>query len=175
MLGSIPSDDLVAMFGAAWVLVFPSLFEGIGMPLLEAMQYGLPVIASNVTCLPEVAGDAALYLDPLRVDAIADALLAAHQRPDLLEHRRRAAPAALARYDWPRAARTYVACYRAVAGATHARAAGALRQGHRLMTRSITLGRLLVNLAGRYVILSIGSVMLSAARHLTTLDGRRGW
>jgi glycosyltransferase involved in cell wall biosynthesis len=117
MIGSIPPDDLVAMFGAAWALVFPSLFEGIGMPILEAMQNGLPVISSNVTCLPEVAGDAALYFDPHSFEAIADALLAAHRQPDLLERLRRAAPAALARYDWPRAARTYVACYRAVAGA----------------------------------------------------------
>jgi glycosyltransferase involved in cell wall biosynthesis len=117
MLGSIPTDDLAALFGAAWALVYPSLFEGIGMPVQEALQYGLPVISSNATCLPEVAGDAALYFEPTSVEAIAEAILAAHQRPNLLERRRREAPTALAQFDWPRAAKTYVACFRAAAGA----------------------------------------------------------
>jgi glycosyltransferase involved in cell wall biosynthesis len=117
MLGSIPSDDLVALFGAAWALVFPSLFEGIGMPVLEALQYGLPVISSNAACLPEVGGDAAVYFDPLSVQAIVDAILTAHRQPDLLERHKRAAPGVLARFSWPKAAETYVACYRAAAGA----------------------------------------------------------
>jgi glycosyltransferase involved in cell wall biosynthesis len=117
MLGPVPTDDLIALYGAAWALVFPSLFEGIGMPVLEALQYGLPVITSNAACLPEVAGDAALYFDPTRVEAIVAALLTADRRPDLLERHRRAGPATLARFCWPRAARTYVACYRAAADA----------------------------------------------------------
>jgi len=116
-LGPVPTDDLVALYGAAWALVFPTLFEGIGMPVLEALQYGLPVISSNAACLPEVAGDAALYFDPTSVEAIVEALLTARRQPELLERRREAAPAALARFDWDRAARTYVACYRAAAGA----------------------------------------------------------
>jgi glycogen synthase len=65
-----------------------------------------------------VAGDAALYFDPTSVDSIANALLMAYRQPDLLERCRAAAPAQLARFDWPKAARTYVACYRAAAGAT---------------------------------------------------------
>jgi glycosyltransferase involved in cell wall biosynthesis len=117
MLGSVPSDDLVALFGAAWALVFPSLFEGIGMPVLEALQYGLPVISSNAACLPEVGGDAAIYFDPLSVQAIVEAILTADRRPDLLERHKRAAPAVLSRFCWPKAARTYVACYRSAAGA----------------------------------------------------------
>src|SRR5439155_18414675 len=114
----VPQADLVAIFASAWALVFPSLFEGIGLPVIEALQYGLPVISSNVTSLPEVAGDAALYFDPTRVESIVEALLAAHQRPALLEQCRLAGPAVLARFDWPKAARTYVACYRAAAGAS---------------------------------------------------------
>jgi glycosyltransferase involved in cell wall biosynthesis len=116
MLGSVPQPDLVALFGSAWALAFPSLFEGIGLPVIEALQYGLPVISSNVTSLPEVAGDAALYFDPTSVESIVDTLMAAHQQPGLLERCRQAAPAVLARFDWQRAARTYVACYRAAAG-----------------------------------------------------------
>ena len=87
------------------------------MPVLEAFQYGRPVISSNAACLPEVAGDAALYFDPTRAEAIVKALLTAHQQPALLKQHQQAAPAALARFDWERAARTYVACYRAAAGA----------------------------------------------------------
>ena len=113
----MPTDDLVALFGAARALVFPTLFEGIGMPVLEALQYGLPVISSNAACLPEVAGDAALFFDPTSVEAVVEALLTAHRRPELLDEHMRAAPATLARFCWTRAARTYIACYRAAAGA----------------------------------------------------------
>jgi glycosyltransferase involved in cell wall biosynthesis len=116
-LGSVPSDDLIGLFGAAWALVFPSLFEGIGMPILEAHQYGLPVISSNAASLPEVGGDAAIYLDPTSVESIVEAILTADRQPDLLERHLKAAPGVLARFDWPKAARTYVACYRAAAGA----------------------------------------------------------
>ena len=116
MLGTIPSANLVSLYGAAWALVFPSLFEGIGMPVLEALQYGLPVISSDAACLPEVGSDAALYFDPTRVEAIVEAILTADRQPELLEQHRRAAPAVLARFSWPRAVETYVACYRAAAG-----------------------------------------------------------
>jgi glycosyltransferase involved in cell wall biosynthesis len=110
-------DTLAAIFSAASLLVYPSYFEGLGLPLLEALQYGLPVVASNATCLPEVGGDAALYFDPMRVESIVEALLVAERQPVLLEQTKQAAPAALARGAWPTAAGTFVACYRAVAGA----------------------------------------------------------
>ena len=117
LLGAVSDDTLAAIYKAASFLVFPSLFEGLGLPVLEALQYGLPVIASNATCLPEVAGDAALYFDGTRTEAIVDALLAAERRPELLRKTLEAAPGALARCAWPKAAATFVACYRAVAGA----------------------------------------------------------
>jgi glycosyltransferase involved in cell wall biosynthesis len=116
MLEAVPYDTLSALFKAAWALVFPSLFEGLGLPVIEALQYGLPVIAANATCLPEVAGDAAVYFDGLRVESLIDALLAAHRDPATLERVRQAAPAALARLSWPKAAATFVACYRVVGG-----------------------------------------------------------
>ena len=117
LLGAVSDETLAAIFKAASLLVFPSLFEGLGLPVLEALEVGLPVIASNATCLPEVAGDAALYFDGTRTESIVDALLAAERHPERLDHTRQAAPAALARCAWPRAAATFVACYRAVAGA----------------------------------------------------------
>jgi glycosyltransferase involved in cell wall biosynthesis len=116
LLGVVPDQALAAIFKAASFLVFPSLFEGLGLPVLEALAYNVPVLASDATCLPEVAGEAARYFDGTRAESIADALLAAERHPDLFERTRQAAPAALARCAWPRAAATFVACYRAVAG-----------------------------------------------------------
>lgn len=63
-LGPVPEADLPALYSAATVFVFPSLFEGFGLPVIEAMACGAPVICSNATALPEVAGDAAILFDP---------------------------------------------------------------------------------------------------------------
>jgi glycosyltransferase involved in cell wall biosynthesis len=117
LLGALPAEALSAVFKAASLLIYPSFFEGLGLPLLEAFEYGLPVLSSNATCLPEVAGDAALYFDPMRTESIVEALLIAERQPAVLERARAAAPAALARFSWPKAAATFVACYRAVGGA----------------------------------------------------------
>lgn len=73
-LERVADADLRPLFAAASAFVFPSLYEGFGLPVLEAFASGTPVVTSNVTSLPEVAGDAALQVDPLRVDAIADAM-----------------------------------------------------------------------------------------------------
>jgi glycosyltransferase involved in cell wall biosynthesis len=116
MLEAVSYDTLSALFKAAWALIFPSLFEGLGLPIVESLQYGLPVIAADATCLPEVAGDAALYFDGQRVESMVKTLLAAHRDPAALERTRHAAPAALARLSWPKSAATFVACYRSVAG-----------------------------------------------------------
>lgn len=117
LLGAVSSEALAAVFRSASLLVYPSFFEGLGLPILEAFEYGLPVVASNATCLPEVAGDAALYFDPHQVASIVEALLTVERQPGLLRQRQQAAPAALARFSWPKAAATFIACYRAVAGA----------------------------------------------------------
>jgi glycosyltransferase involved in cell wall biosynthesis len=63
-LGYVPEEQLYALWQGCASLIFPSLYEGFGIPVLEAMQFGKPVLCSNVTSLPEVAGDAALYFDP---------------------------------------------------------------------------------------------------------------
>lgn len=75
-LGFIPQEDLGSLYRNAAMLVFPSLFEGFGMPLLEAMACGCPVVCSHSTSLPEVGGDAALYFDPLDPQSIAQTILA---------------------------------------------------------------------------------------------------
>jgi glycosyltransferase involved in cell wall biosynthesis len=72
--GYVEEADLPALLSGALALVFPSLYEGFGIPVLEAGACGVPVITSNTSSLPEVAGDAALLVDPHDVDAIADAM-----------------------------------------------------------------------------------------------------
>jgi glycosyltransferase involved in cell wall biosynthesis len=72
--GFVPDRTLAILYRLAAVFVFPSLYEGFGLPPLEAMASGTPVITSNVSSLPEVAGDAALLVDPLQSEAIADAM-----------------------------------------------------------------------------------------------------
>ncbi len=73
-LGFQTQETLAAVYHLARVFVFPSLYEGFGLPPLEAMACGTPVVTSNVSSLPEVAGDAALLVDPYDVDAIADGI-----------------------------------------------------------------------------------------------------
>ena len=73
-LGFVPDATLAALYRMASVFVFPSLYEGFGLPPLEAMAAGVPVITSNVSSLPEVVGDAALLIDPMSPASIADAM-----------------------------------------------------------------------------------------------------
>jgi glycosyltransferase involved in cell wall biosynthesis len=71
-LGYVPDNDLPSLYSGARMLVFPSLVEGFGAPPLEAMSCGCPVIASNASSVPEVCGNAALYIDPYNIDDISD-------------------------------------------------------------------------------------------------------
>ncbi|KKQ78830.1 MAG: Glycosyl transferase group 1 [Parcubacteria group bacterium GW2011_GWC2_38_7] len=72
--GYVPEKDLPVLMNQAKVFVYPSLYEGFGLPVIEAMACGAPVITSNVSSLPEVAGDAAILVDPYNVDDIANAI-----------------------------------------------------------------------------------------------------
>jgi glycosyltransferase involved in cell wall biosynthesis len=117
LLGPVPASVLAALYTRATMLVFPSLFEGLGLPVLEAMSYGLPVLAADATCLPEVAVDAALYFNGRDVEAIAGVLRRGLDEPELLAALRERAATVLDRFSWDRAAATFVACYRHAAGA----------------------------------------------------------
>lgn len=73
--GFVPDEDLPGIYSGAEVFVFPSLYEGFGLPPLEAMSYGVPVLASNSSSLPEVVGDAGILVNPENPDDIADGIL----------------------------------------------------------------------------------------------------
>ena len=73
-LGYVPREVLPSLYSKALFLVYPSLYEGFGLPVLEAMACGCPVITSNVSSLPEVVGEAGLMVDPHDVDALAGAM-----------------------------------------------------------------------------------------------------
>jgi glycosyltransferase involved in cell wall biosynthesis len=81
--GFIPDQDLPAVYHAADVFVFPSLYEGFGYPPLEAMAFGTPVVASNTSSLAEVIGDAGLLVDPLDDVQISDAVIKILSSPEL--------------------------------------------------------------------------------------------
>jgi glycosyltransferase involved in cell wall biosynthesis len=85
--GVIPLAELASLYRQAACLVFPSLYEGFGLPPLEAMACGCPVAASNVTAIPEVCGDAAVLFDPYDPNSIADAVLEADARADELREK----------------------------------------------------------------------------------------
>jgi len=110
-LGYVPVEELRALYGLARVFVYPSLWEGFGMPVLEAMACGCPVVTSNVSSLPEVAGDAAVLVDPRSTEDIARGIAAVWCDEGL---RSRLAPRGLARaaqFSWARAARETAAVY----------------------------------------------------------------
>lgn len=73
-LGPVPDSKMPPLYRGAHAVIFPSLYEGFGLPPLEAMACGIPVVTSNITAMPEVAGDAALLVDPTSVEEIADAI-----------------------------------------------------------------------------------------------------
>lgn len=114
--GYVPDEDLVALYNGATAFVLPSLWEGFGLPALEAMACGLPVVASDRGSLPEVVGDAGRLFDPLSPDSIARAI-APLLRDEAL-HRRlaEASRARAARYTWDRGAELAEACFRRALG-----------------------------------------------------------
>jgi glycosyltransferase involved in cell wall biosynthesis len=113
--GFVPDEDLPALYSAAALFVFPSLYEGFGLPVLEALACGAPVIASNASSLPEVAGEAALLVDPSSVEALVRAAREALSNGRLREHLQERGPKQAAKFNWQRAARETLAVYTSLA------------------------------------------------------------
>lgn len=103
--GFVPDEDLPALYSTAKCFVYPSYFEGFGLPPLEAMQCGTPVIAGDRTSLPEVVGDAGLLVDPFDVNAIASALQRIISDDKLREDLRRKGLERASKFSWTEAAR----------------------------------------------------------------------
>lgn len=109
--GFVPDEELPALYSLAELFVYPSLYEGFGIPVLEAMACGTPVAASGTTSVPEVAGDAALLFDPTDVAAMADAMARMLEDSALAARLRAAGLARSAQFTWERTARETMAVY----------------------------------------------------------------
>lgn len=104
LTGYVDELELSTLYENALFLAMPSLYEGFGLPLVEAMRYGLPVLASNVSSLPEVVGKAALLVNPLDVDAIMGGLQHMLTSPTLRARLSQEAGKSITRFDWDHAA-----------------------------------------------------------------------
>jgi glycosyltransferase involved in cell wall biosynthesis len=111
--GYADDADLPALYSGALAFVFPSLYKGFGLPPLEAMACGTPVVTSNVASLPEVVGDAALTVNPTDVQALADAIHLVASRPGLRAHLVEKGLRRAAQFTWRRCAEETLAVYRA--------------------------------------------------------------
>ncbi|MBI2887788.1 MAG: glycosyltransferase family 4 protein [Chloroflexi bacterium] len=117
LLGYVPDDHLPALYGGATAFVLPSLFEGFGMPVLEAMACGTPVIAADSSSLPEVVGDAGVLVDPQQTDELAEALAWVCGRQELREQLRQKGLARVRVFTWEAAALKTLAVLDRVGGA----------------------------------------------------------
>ncbi len=102
-LGYAPDKDLPALYGGAIALVFPSLFEGFGLPILEAQACGVPVITSNISSMPEVAGKGAILVDPYSIDDIVEGMIKVNNL-DIRKKLIKAGFENVKRFSWEKAA-----------------------------------------------------------------------
>lgn len=114
LTGFVEDDDLPVLYNAASVFVFPTLFEGFGLPVVEAMACGTPVITTDVSCLPEVSGGAALLVDPNDPGGFAAAMTSVLSDATVAQKMTERGLAHVAGYSWERTARETVAVYRKV-------------------------------------------------------------
>ncbi len=104
-MGYVPDEDRVFFYNGASMLVYPSWYEGFGMPLLEAMQCGCPILTSQVSAMPEVVGSAAWLIDPADGEALGEAIRRVAQEPELAEQMRTAGLEQSRKFSWERSAR----------------------------------------------------------------------
>jgi glycosyltransferase involved in cell wall biosynthesis len=116
LLGAAPDEDLPLLYGGALALCYPSLYEGFGLPPLEAMACGTPVVVAGTTSLPEVVGDAGVLVDPEDVASIADGIRRVVTDEGLRRELSRRGLARAAQFSWGECARRHLALYRELAG-----------------------------------------------------------
>lgn len=100
----VSEEDLLLLYNACGLFVYPSLYEGFGLPVIEAMACGTPVVCSNVTSIPEVAGDAAVYFDPLKVEEMADAITGVYGDSSIKDELSEAGIQRASSFSWRRTA-----------------------------------------------------------------------
>ncbi len=105
LLGYVPDSDLKSLYQHALAFVFPSLVEGFGLPGLEAMSIGCPVISSNATCLPEIYGGAVLYFSPHDIADLVDKIQTVLENPSLRQNLIKKGKAQAAKYSWAKMGR----------------------------------------------------------------------
>jgi glycosyltransferase involved in cell wall biosynthesis len=115
LTGHVPDEHIPGLYAHARVVVVPSLYEGFGFPVLESMAVGTPVVASNTSSLPEVAGDAAILVPPEDEHALANAIQDLIENPSIAEQLCRKGLARARQFTWQRAASETIAIYRDVA------------------------------------------------------------
>ena len=115
IVGRVPDDVIVPLYAGALVFLYLSVYEGFGLPVLEAMASGTPVLTSNLSALPEVTGDCAMSVDPCRDDDIADALIAMIQDARLRETQAERGCQHARQFSWERCARATFDVLNAVA------------------------------------------------------------
>jgi glycosyltransferase involved in cell wall biosynthesis len=111
----VADADLPALYAGADLFVYPSIYEGFGLPPLEAMACGTPVVTSTTSCLPEVTGDAGLLVDPTDVEAVAAAIGRLLEDDALHDTLRAAGLARAASYTWESCAGQTADAYRSAA------------------------------------------------------------
>lgn len=114
LTGYVADEDLAALYSGALAFVYPSLYEGFGLPPLEAMQCGTPVITSNTSSLPEVVGDAGILLDPRDTDGLCQSLLELYRSESLRAEMRHRSLVRAQRFSWHRCIAQTLAAYRTV-------------------------------------------------------------
>ena len=115
-LGYLPDETLAVLYRLAELFVFPSLYEGFGLPPLEAMACGTPVVTSNVSSLPEVTGDAAVLVDPYEVESIAEGMERVLTNPALSAELRTKGIARAREFSWERSVARTRELYQEVGG-----------------------------------------------------------
>jgi glycosyltransferase involved in cell wall biosynthesis len=112
LAGYVADEDLASLYSGALAFVYPSFYEGFGLPPLEAMQCGVPVVTSNTSSLPEVVGHAGITVDPTDADELAQALLDLYRNPSLRDTMRAASLAQARKFSWDRCIQETLIAYR---------------------------------------------------------------
>jgi glycosyltransferase involved in cell wall biosynthesis len=115
--GRIPDEELIELYNAAELFVYPSLYEGFGLPVLEAMACGAPVVVSNSSSLPEVVGDAGVLVSPTNDRDLGEAILELSRNPARRAELSERGKARAAQFSWKRSAEVVLDVFRRSAGA----------------------------------------------------------